>query len=63
MNTQDVVKSAAEASPPVVYAALHIFGVSLPDWVALATLAYIILQAGHLLWRWHRQAKRNGSSD
>lgn len=56
MDTHDVMKSAAEASPPVAYAALHIFGVSMPDWVAILTLVYVLLQIGHLIWRWWRSS-------
>lgn len=62
VSTQDVVKSAAEATPPVVVAALHLGGVSLPDWVALLTAVYVVLQIGHLLWRWTRAARRNSGS-
>ena len=59
MTTQDLTKAAIEAAPPVTYAALRLFGMPLPDWVALATLVYILLQAAHLIWRWRRQARRN----
>jgi hypothetical protein len=58
MNTHDVMKSAAEASPPVAYASLHMFGVSMPDWVAILTLVYVLLQIGHLMWRWAKSARR-----
>jgi hypothetical protein len=59
MTTEDVTKAAIDSAPPVIFGALHLFGVSLPDWVAIATLIYIVLQGAHLLWKWHRQATRN----
>lgn len=51
---QEVVKTAVESTPPITYAALHLFGVSMPDWVAILTAVYILVQTIHLLWRWHR---------
>ena len=59
MNTSDVVKQGVEASPPVAYAALHLFGISMPDWVAILTLCYTVLSAAHLIWRWVRAARKN----
>jgi disulfide bond formation protein DsbB len=63
MTVQDVTKAAAEAAPPVTYVAVRLFGMSLPDWVAMATLVYILLQAAHLIWRWRRQAHRHGGGE
>lgn len=31
---------------------------TLNEWVAIATLAYIALQAAFLIWKWRREAKR-----
>lgn len=58
MNPQDLQAAAAKASPPVLYMGVRLLGVSLPDWVAIATLVYILLQAAHLIWRWRRAAAR-----
>lgn len=59
MTAQDVSKAVAEVTPPVAFVAVHLTGLSLSDWVAGATLVYVLLQTIHLLWRWRRQAKRN----
>jgi uncharacterized membrane protein len=32
------------------------FGFSLNEWVAIATLFYIVLQAGWLIWKWYHAA-------
>jgi hypothetical protein len=61
MNSNDVLQAAGKAAPPVAYVGVTLVGISLPDWVAIATLAYIGLQAAHLVWRWLRQAKRQGA--
>lgn len=53
----DVAAEAAKASPAVaVAAATSVFGFSLNEWVAIATLIYIILQAGWLVWKWYHAA-------
>ena len=62
MNTNDVLQAAGKAAPPVAYVGARLVGLSLPDWVALATLVYIGLQVAHLLWRWRRAARRNSGS-
>ncbi len=35
-----------------------IFGLPLSEWVALATLIFIVLQAAHLVWKWRWAARR-----
>lgn len=42
----------AKAAPAVVGAAIA--GVTLNEAVAAATLFYILLQAGYLIWKWRR---------
>lgn len=58
MNSNDVFQAAGKAAPPVAYVGVSLAGISLPDWVALATLGYILLQVAHLIWRWYRAAHR-----
>lgn len=50
---QDAGMEALKAAPPAMAAAL-----TLNEWVAVATIAYIVLQAAYLIWRWRRQACR-----
>lgn len=58
VNGQDIGKSAVELAPPVVMAAAaKVFGLTLPDWLALAALIYTVLQIAHLIWRWRRAIK------
>lgn len=51
---EDVVVATAKASPPV---AAMLFGLTLNDLVALATLAYLGLQALYLVWKWLRERR------
>lgn len=57
----EALLEGAKASPPVTVAGLVLGGVSLQDWVLLAALAYTVLQAGYLIWKWRREwlAKRS----
>lgn len=56
----EVGAEALKATPPVTVASLTIAGVSLNDLVLLATLAYIVLQASFLLYRWWRMHTGQG---
>lgn len=52
----DIVVEAGKATPPaVVTFAAKVMGLSLSEWVAIATLCYIALQAVYLLWKWRHE--------
>lgn len=54
----DIVTEATKSAPPVmVTAASGLMGFTLHEWMAIATIAYIVLQAGWLVWKWRRAAK------
>jgi hypothetical protein len=54
-----LVQEAVKSTPPVAVAgSAWLFGMTLTDLVALATLAYIALQAGYLIWKWWREFNR-----
>lgn len=59
MNSSDIARPAVEVSPPIIYVAMHLFGVALPYWAALMTIGYIALQMGFLIWRWRRAIRRD----
>ena len=50
----DVIAEAAKAAPPVTVAGATVAGVQVNDMILWATLTYIVLQIGFLLYRWHR---------
>lgn len=49
--------ASLKSAPPVAVSALSVAGVSLQDWVLIATFAYIVLQAAHLAWKWYRDSR------
>lgn len=54
----DIVTETAKAAPPVVItAASTVLGFTLNELVAIATLIYIGVQVGWLIWKWYRAAK------
>lgn len=50
----------AKAAPPLAVIAATAQGMSLQSWVFVATLVYIGLQAGWLLWKWWRAISTKG---
>lgn len=55
----EVASEALKAAPPVTVTATALAGgLSLNNIIGAATLVYIILQAGYLLWKWRRDWRR-----
>lgn len=50
----DIASEAAKASPPVAVAGATMAGIQVNDLILWATLIYIVLQIGFLLYRWQR---------
>lgn len=59
---EHITVESIKATPPVAIAAgSTLADISLNQWVAVATIAYIALQAGYLLWKWYKEYKnKNG---
>lgn len=60
MNTppdmaRDVGHAVVKAVPPVT-----VWALTLNEWLALASIAYIALQAAYLLRKWMREEQRRG---
>lgn len=54
-----IASESLKATPPItVTAVAWMNGLNLTDFVALATLIYICLQAGYLVWKWVKEARR-----
>ena len=34
-------------------------GLPLGDWLVLASIAFVVLQAAYLVWKWRRDARRD----
>lgn len=55
----EVASESLKATPPVTITALAwMNALTLNEVVALATLGYIALQAGYLIWKWVREARK-----
>ena len=50
----DIASEAAKASPPVAVAGATLAGITVNDLILWATLLYLVLQIGFLLYRWGR---------
>lgn len=54
---EDISTSVAHTIPSIgATGVTTVFGLPLSEWVAVATLVFIALQAGHLIWKWRRAA-------
>ena len=53
----DAIEQTIKAVPAVAGATIASF--TLNEWVAIATLVYIIIQTAFLLWRWYREIKKD----
>ena len=54
----DIASEAIKAAPPIaITTAVTVGGLTLNEWVAIATLLYIVLQSGWLVWKWFHAIK------
>jgi hypothetical protein len=54
----DVATAAYHAAPGAGASAVTtIAGLPLSDWLVVASLLFVVLQAGHLIWKWRRQVR------
>jgi hypothetical protein len=57
----DIGTESLKAAPPVAVVVYQKgSGLTLNEWVMIATLAYIGLQSAWLLWRWWKAASKKG---
>ena len=55
----EIASEAMKAAPPVTVTATALAaGWNLNNIIGAATLVYIVLQAGYLVWKWHRDWRR-----
>ncbi|SIR39685.1 Phage holin T7 family, holin superfamily II [Aeromonas sp. RU39B] len=50
MAAAAVAGGVAKSGPPVVVSGMTLAGYSLNDWVLVATLCWIVIQAGWFVW-------------
>lgn len=49
--------AAVKSSPPLAAVGAMATGMTLNNWVAVATLVYVVLQAAYLVWKWARELR------
>jgi hypothetical protein len=50
--------AVGKAAPPIAVSTAAMAGLSLQDWVLIATLAYTLLQIALLVWKFVRDQRR-----
>lgn len=56
----DLVSAAYQSAPGAAAAgSAGVFGLPLSDMLVLASIAFVALQAGYLVWKWRRDARRD----
>lgn len=50
---REVGVASLKAAPPITVSLL-----TLNEWVAVATLGYVLLQAAYLIWKWRRESRK-----
>ncbi len=56
---QEITTEAVKAAPPVaVSVAAATDALTLNDWMLIATIGYVLIQAGYLIWKWFREWRR-----
>ena len=59
---QDLVYAAIHSTPGAVAgSAARIGGLPLSDWLVVASIGFIALQAGYLVWKWRRDYRRDAA--
>lgn len=56
----DLAAAAYHSAPGAAAAGgARMAGLPLSDWLVLASLAFVLLQAAYLVWKWRRDARRD----
>lgn len=62
-KAQEFLEESIKATPPVTVAGLTFMGFTLNDLVLIATLVYVVLQVGFLVYRWRRMHLEDKDAD
>ena len=53
-----VVSEATKSAPPVIVTAAVAEGFTVNEWLAVATIIYIVMQACYLGWKWYKEWRK-----
>lgn len=62
-HTGEAFSASAKAMPPVAVSSFTAAGMTLEQWVLVATLIYTVLQAAHLVYKFVRDRRREAAGD
>lgn len=60
-DTGEYVSAVTKASPPIAVTGASIAGMSLQEWVLVATLVYTVLQIALLIYNFVKKRRADGS--
>lgn len=55
----EALMTGVKATPPLVVSAFSAAGLTLEEWVFVATLIYLTLSIAHLVWKFFRERARD----
>lgn len=56
---QEIVAQAINSTPSVAFIwCTAILSITINQWLAVFSIAYIILQAAYLIWKWVREVRK-----
>lgn len=56
MSTKTEVALATPPTTVILYK--YVLGLTMQDWIGILSIILLLLQIGHRLWVWHRDAKK-----
>lgn len=59
MSKDEAVREAMLSSPPVTILGMSLAGISLQDWVCIATLGWLALQSGWFVYSKYKLLKKD----
>jgi hypothetical protein len=61
-STDTVITMTAKAAPPIAVVTAQVAGMTVADWVQVATLIYVILMASHKAWQMYKEWRDDPSA-
>lgn len=54
IKATELVRETLPAAPPATYVGMKFYGFTLPDIVSIATLFYLAIQIGYIIYKWRK---------
>ena len=56
---QEVITQSIQSTPALAILGAAIVSITINQWLAAVSIAFILLQAAYLVWKWIREAKKD----